>query len=575
MINIKKDLEKIIKEALVDLGIEADEIHLEHPADLSMGDYSTNVAMIYANKVGQNPRELAEKITEKINLERGVLSWVEKVEVAGPGFINFFLTKKFFTNEIAEILNKGDKFGENDLLKGKKVVVEHSSPNLFKKFHIGHMANNSIGESVSRIIKSFGADVTNISYPSDVGLGIAQAIWAIKEKGTDVLFSDATLEEKIDFLGKAYSHGKQIYKVNEEMQKEVGVINKQVYEKSNDEINKIYNAGKEVTLKYFENIIERLGSKFDDYIFEGEVASVGKDLVEENLGAVFEESNHALVFKGEEYGLHTRVFVNSSGLPIYEAKDLGLMKVKFDRYNPDISIFVTDHEQGEYMKVVLKAAELINPIWSERTKHLLHGRLRFPHGRLSSREGGALTANDLLDQVKEVVLEKMNQSERGVENKEDVAEKMAVGAIKYFILKTSAGKNIVFDLESALSIEGNSAPYLQYTYARALSVANKAKTENIPTWTSDVQVEGEISVLEKMVYKFPEVVERAGKDYEPHHICVYLFDLAQAFNNYYSHNQIVNKEDESSAYKVALTEATAQVIKKGLYLLGIESPERI
>jgi len=606
---MSNEIKKIIIKALSELGIEAENIHLEHPVDLSMGDYSTNVAMVYAKEKKTNPKELAEKIVS--HLVARPINYLDKVEVAGPGFINFYLSKEFFEQNIVDILKTKEKWGSNEKLKGQKILIEHSSPNLFKEFHIGHMVNNSIGEAITRIIKNFGADVKVISYPSDVGLGIAKVVSFIddilKDKReinslddeilktilTNYISDDTAKNWNIEIvdqeerkkeilihqivtLGGIYVASNIEYKNKKEFQEKVTEINKKIYDKSDKEINKIYEAGKRLTLQYFEKIVARLGSKFDDYIFESEAGEVGKKLVEDNIGKVFKKSDGAVIFNAEKFdeSLHTRVFLNSQGLPTYEAKDLGLLKIKFDKYNPDKSIFITDNEQNEYMKVMLKATEQINPDWVKKTKHIGHGRLRFPEGRLSSREGNVLTAVDVLDEVRNDVWGKMNESNK-VEDKKSVSEKISVGAVKYSILKSSSGKNIVFDKEKALSLEGNSGPYLQYTYARAKSVLDKAKQENIKSWVSHSQTNEVVGEVEKLLYRFPEVVERAGQEYEPHYIATYLFELAQAFNSFYGNNKIADKTDENAPYKVALTEAVAHTIKNGLYLLGIETPERL
>lgn len=599
MTDVRKELEKIIIKALSELKIEAESVHLEHPVDLKMGDYSTNVAMVYAKQSGQNPRELAEKIVEKIPVT-GVL---EKVEVAGAGFINFYLNKDFFEKSVAEVLDKKDDYGSNENLKGQKILIEHSSPNLFKEFHIGHMVNNSIGESISRIIKKSGADTKVISYPSDVGLGIAKAVCYIDinerfkkhflSNNSEIKFNDLGVGDslsrlkntkdpvsRIQMLAIAYTEGNRLYKEDDSFKIKVDEINKKIYNRTDKKISEIYDLGKKATLEYFEKIAVRLGSKFDDYIFESEAGEVGKKIVKEHTPKVFEESDGAIIFKAEEFdsSLHTRVFINSNNLPTYEAKDLGLLKLKFTKFvkfgtfgfKPDKSIFITDNEQNEYMKVMLKAAEQIKPEWVKKSKHIGHGRLRFPEGRLSSREGNVLTVVDLLEDTKNSVLEKMENFE-GDKNK--TAEQVAVGAIKYSILKSSAGKNIVFDKEKALALEGNTGPYLQYTYARAKSVLEKAKSEGIKGSTK--KNDEEVSEIEKLLYRFPEIVERAGEEYEPHYIATYLFELAQAFNSYYGNNKIADREDKNASYKVALTEAVAQIIKNGLWLLGIEAPERL
>jgi len=257
MIDIQKHLEKIIKKALGELDIEADKIHLEHPVDLAMGDYSTNVAMVYAKKLGQNPKKFAEKIVEKINLDAERLSKsLLKVEVAGAGFINFYLSKKFFEENIGNILEAGEKYGNNENLKGKKIMVEYTDPNPFKEVHIGHLMSNAIGESISRIIEIQGAKIIRVNFQGDVGMHVAKAIYGLLKLGRDGF--------KIGDLAEAYSLGAKDFENNKD---EITEINKKIYDRSDEKINKLYDIGREASLRYFEVIYKKLGTKFDEYFF--------------------------------------------------------------------------------------------------------------------------------------------------------------------------------------------------------------------------------------------------------------------------------------------------------------------
>ncbi|MDD2935378.1 MAG: arginine--tRNA ligase [Candidatus Pacebacteria bacterium] len=558
---IKEDLQKIIKSALADLGIEVGEVHLEHPVDLKMGDYSTNTAMVYAKQLGQNPKELAEKIVEKIKATGALLPWIEKVEVAGAGFINFYLKPEFFVDSVKDVLEKGGKYGSNESLKGKKIMVEYTDPNPFKEIHIGHLMSNAIGESISRIIGFQGANVIRANFQGDVGMHVAKAVYGLLQTGKD--------GSKIGDLAEAYAYGAKSF---DDKKQEITEINKKIYDRSDEKINKLYDTGREASLRYFEVIYKKLGTKFDEYFFESQTAGIGKELVEKNVGKVFEESDGAIIFKGENYGLHTRVFINSEGLPTYETKDLGLIKSKFEKYpDLDLSISVTGNEVKEYFKVMLKSAELVEPEWAGKTKHIAHGMLRLPEGKMSSRTGDVISAIGLMADVEQMILAKMEKSE----GYDKTVEQITLSAVKYSILKSASGKDIIFDFDKSISIEGNSGPYLQYTNARINSILEKAKQENIPTWNFDLQAVEDITDIEKLLYRFPEIVELAGATNEPHHVAVYLSDLAQAFNSYYSGIQIVNSSEENSSYRVALSQAVGQVIKNGLYLLGIEAPEKM
>lgn len=561
---IRGVLKKAIKKAVTSLELEIEDVHLEHPAELAYGDYSTNVAMTLAKQVGKNPKELAEEIIRYI--VRNKPEEVEKVKVAGAGFINFHLSQEFFVKSIEEVLKQDDKWGSNNSLKSQKTMVEYTDPNPFKEFHIGHLMSNAIGESISRIIEFSGAKVKRANYQGDVGLHVAKAIWGFQHRG-----STSVLENSSE-LGKAYADGARAYEEGEDVKEEIKGINKKVYDRNDDEINKIYDDGKKISLEHFEEIYKKLGTKFDEYFFESEAGPIGKKLVEENIGKVFEKSDGAVIFKGEKYGLHTRVFVNSEGLPTYESKDLALAKIKSERYDYNKSIVITASEQKEYYQVVLAVMKKIFPSIAEKTKHITHGMMRLPSGKMSSRTGDVITAESLIDEVRERVIEKMKDSD--IDNKEDIAEEIAVGAIKYSILKQSVGKDIIFNMDKSLSFEGDSGPYLQYAHTRANAVLEKAKVENIKIQTSGVYIiEGAIE-LEKLLYRFPEVVERANKEYEPHYVTTYLTELAGAFNSFYAKEKIVEKSD-TAPHKVALTEAFANTIKNGLWLLGIKAPDRM
>ncbi len=582
--NIKDILVDSIGNALSDLKIDSSiipEIKLEHPVDSSYGDFSANVAMMMSKDLSKNPRELAGHISSKIN--ESLPEEIQKVEVAGPGFINFYLSKNFFIKKTKEIISRKENFGRNNILSLQDTIVEYTDPNPFKEFHIGHLMSNSIGESISRIIEANGAKVTRACYQGDVGLHVAKTIWGVKKMISE------NLEMKKKFLGnilglgkddtlwgKAYALGAKNYEESESSKKEIVEINKKVYSKDDSEINKIYKIGRKVSLDKFEKVYKVLDTKFDEYFFESQTTDFGRKLVEENIEkGIFEKSEGAVIFRGENYGLHTRVFINSEGLTTYETKDLGLAKIKYDRHPYDKSIIITANEQSEYFKVLLKALELIYPDLAKKTTHISHGMLRLPSGKMSSRTGDVITGEFLLGEIKKLVLEKMKDREMSLEDKTKIADQVSVGALKYSILKQVAGKDIIFDFDKSLSFEGDSGPYLQYSYARAKSILRKAEVENIEsTWISSVQAD-EVTELEKVLYRFDEVVKRAEEEYSPHHIVSYLIELASTFNSFYAKGKIVDKEDKNSPYKVVLTLAFSIVLKNGLNLLGISAPEKM
>ena len=564
---MKDKLENIIKSALKNLGIEAGIVTLEHPGEIKNGDYSTNAALAHAKQKGVNPRELAESI--KTEIEKDLPKEISKVETAGAGFINFYLSREFFTNATRDILIQKENWGKNEILKGKKVMVEYTQPNPFKPFHIGHLMSNSIGESISRVVEFSGADIIRANYQGDVGPHVAKAIYGILHSGESYVGKDAL------WIGVMYAKGSDAYDTDENAKKEIDEINKKVYEKSDEDINKIYTWGRGVTLEAFEEIYTLLGTKFDHYFFESEMAPKGEKIVRENIGTVFAESDGAIVFHGEEYDpkLHTRVFINSKGLPTYETKEVGLTMTKFEKENPDISIVTTAVEQAEYMRVVEKAISIMHPEYAKRMKHITHGMMRLSTGKMSSRKGNVITGESLIQDSMDVVREKVAERELSDEEKEGIAQVVGVSALKYSILRSSLGSDIVYDFEKSISFDGDSGPYLQYTAVRAKSILKKAEEASIKTSFENTPTD--VTELEHLLYQFPEVIVRSYEQLEPHHIATYLTHLASSFNSFYGNTVIVNTSDIFAPYNLALVESFYQTMTNGLWLLGIQTPERM
>ena len=575
---MQEKIQRIIKDALTSLGIAECDFKVEHPDDLKNGDYFINVALVCAKVAGDappagGPNEIAKKIIAE--LEKNLPQKIERMRVAGPGFINFYLSPEFFRNEVEDILNKGDDVGKNAMLSGNKIMVEYTDPNPFKPFHIGHLMTNAIGESVARILEHSGAKVSRANYQGDVGLHVAKAIYGLL-KNLDWRERKPTHSEEAENIGKAYMFGSKAYEKDPGAKREIDEINKKIYEKSDEEVNGIYDWGFKATMEAFEDLYKILGTKFDYYFLESVVADIGNRIVRNNIPTVFEESEDAVVFKAEKYDpkLHTRVFITSKGLPTYETKELGLAEEKF-KTNPGmhLSITVTANEQADYMRVVYKALSLIHPEYENKMTHITHGMMRFASGKMGSRKGNAITGESLLNDVRLMVAEKMQDREFGEEEREKIAADVAVSALKYSILKQSIGGDIIYDFDKSISFDGDSGPYLCYSYARASSVLEKAKKENI--LPDPHAAPEEVWEVEKLIYHFSEIVERAAREYEPHYITHYLIELARAYNSFYGNNIIVNKEDKTSPYKIALTFSFTFVMKTGLHLLGIKAPAKM
>ncbi len=565
--SIQNELKHAIQNVADKLGFSGAVVDLEIISETKFGDYSCNIAMQLASQAGKNPRDLAIDFCEKLG-EEAIATKVAAIVPAGPGFINITLSPQSSLENVQLALHAKDSFGKSNIFADKKILVEHSSPNLFKPFHIGHVMNNTVGESLVRLMRAAGATVVPLSYPSDVSLGIGKAVWALLQNGHEALTDESVpAKDKLALMGDAYVAGTNAYEENEAAKEEIRAITREIYAGEKNRAWEVYQQGRDFNLEYFKEITARLGSHFDDFVFESEAGRVGKAIVEEYVGSIFAKSDGAVIYEGEADGLHTRVFINSEGNPTYEAKDIGLMSIKNERYQPDISITVTDHEQAAYFKVVAKAAGKINPVWEQNFVHVPHGRMQFKGKKMSSRLGGVPLAEDILAVVHEEVVERA--ADRNLP--ESTLDQVAIAALKFAILKSEAGKNINFDPDTSLSFEGDSGPYLQYTYARTQSLLRKGKEQGIGPILD--MTAGEVGLVERKLLHYAEIVAKSQQAYAPHHVVGYLLELAREFNSWYGRERILDSEQAS--HSLAIVAAVGQVLHNGLALLAIDTPSEM
>lgn len=540
--------------------IEIPDFSVEVPENPEHGDYATNAALVLGKMHKKNPLEIAEALVTSLR-ENHIF---EKIEVALPGFINFRLAPEFISKKLKE----GVDTEKNPEWDSKKVAIEFTDPNPFKEFHIGHLYTNIVGETISRILEANGAIVKRINYQGDVGLHVAKAIWGMRKKlqiTNDKLqnLEKKSLEERIRFMGESYVEGNRAYEENEEAKEEITSLNKKIFD-LDPEIKDTYIEGRKWSLEYFERIYKRLGTKFDLYYFEREVGEIGRQIVEENIDKVFEKSDGAIIFNGEKYGLHRRVFINSDGLPTYEAKELGLAPTKYKDFPYDLSLIITGSEVVDYFKVLFAALNLIYPDLATKHKHIPHGMVRLPAGKMSSRTGEVIRAEDLLEEVKKKVMER----------NAEVAEEVSIGAVKYSFLRVGIGKDIIFDVDTSLNIEGDSGPYLQYTYARFRSILRKIEKNNRKVSQTNMSPKERGLVL--MLLRFPEVIKDAADSFSPSAITTYLHNLAMLANDFYHTHPVIQEADEERRnFRIWLIGLLAQTLKKGLAVLGIDAPEKM
>lgn len=556
---MQKSLERKIQTICQQLFNTDAAIELTRPSE-QFGDFSINVALRLSKQLKRSPKEIGETLTNA--LKEQLADELSSVTVAGPGFINLTLKDKALLESLAESPDKS--------LQGQAVVIEYSDPNPFKVLHVGHLYTTVVGDAIANLLEAAGANVHRVNYGGDVGLHVAKTMWAILHKlggENPAKLEDIPEAERADWMSDAYVEGNQIYETDESAKEQIKKYNKQVYElhKTNDHDSafaQIYWTCRDWSYAAFDEFYQRINVKMERYYPESEIVDAGIKEVKDQIGKVFEESNGAIVFNGEKYGLHTRVFINSQGLPTYEAKEIGLLLKKHQDYNYDLSIIITASEQIDYMNVVYKAIEQFMPELAQSTKHLPHGMVRLAGGvKMSSRKGNIIRANEALDMTAE--------AERELTGKSD--KTTTLGAVKYALLKTRLGSDLVYDLKESVSLEGNSGPYLQYAHARARSVIKKAGADSKTDLSVTDSLDENERMLARKLSEYPETVELATKEYMPHYICTYLYELAQSFNRFYEKSHVVG--DPRQGLRLALVKLYADRLKDGLGLLGIEAPD--
>lgn len=602
---MKQTIIQLLTAVLQQLNLPVDHLALSRPENPEHGTYTTNIAFILGKQTKQNPIELANKIIATCRTKTEADRIFQTITVAGPGFINITVKPEALIQQLAQ---------EQAVQEiHKRLVIEYTQPNPFKEMHIGHLYSNAVGESLSRLYEETGWRVRRVNYQGDIGLHVGKALWGLiqirnsksEHQNSTQLFleelSTLNLKERINILGKAYAIGTTAYEEDKQLQNEIKQINIMAhiaaqrmhkeeskwepiidYSKvttdaknlqiTQEDIYLLYTQCRRWNLDYFEERYRYLGTTFDGYYFESRIAEIGYALVKENVkNGIFEEDQGAIVYRGEKDGLHTRVFINSLGLPVYEAKDLGLAPTKYQDWPYDLSIVETAKEINEYFKVIITVLKKINPDIGEKTLHVSHGMVKLPEGKMSSRTGNVKTTDWLIGEVEQAVRNVMSQSKISYAEAEleEIVHVLTVATIKFSLLRVSLPSDIAFDIEKSVSLEGDSGPYLVYTYARCKSVLRKMPASKLEIQNTNQCNPEETNVLRQLVY-FEEHTQEAKDHHSPSSMCRYLIDLAQLFNTLYAKHQIID-----SGIRLLLTEKTAATIKKGLYLLGIQTVERM
>ncbi len=574
--------EEIIK-ALQRATSEKD-IQVEFPENEEHGDYSTNVAMLIAKRQNKSPLEVARKIVSKLQKDSTLTGTTDRIEVAGGGFINFFLNREYLLKKLEEIVSKKEKFGRSSILQGKIFLIEHTSPNTVKTLHIGHVRNNVLGMTLHNLFEAIGAKVTMDAINNDRGIHVMKAVWAYLKYGHGR--TPQSENKKPDhFVDKFYRMGVKAER-DEKIKKKMQELLRR-WEAGDEKVRAIWKKLRDWTYAGFLETYKRLGSLHDYQWFESDFYEEGKKIVLEGLKkGIFRRLDDGAVLSDlSKYNLPDTIILRADGTTMYHTQDLRLTQLKREKFPSDKYFWVIGPEQTLYLKQLFAMAEKLGIGKREDYEHIAYGFVYLKgRGKMSSRAGNVISADWLMDRVvakAKSIIEKSETSRGlGEEEKQDVAEAAGIGAIKYSFLKVARLTDIYFDIDESLALEGNSSPYLQYTYARTQSIMAKSKIQNpnvnnlkIENW----KLKTEEELVIRLLSRFPEIIIDAAKNYSPNLLCNYLFSLAQKYNTFYNSFRIVNAPEgqESENFRLLLSKSVGQVIKNGLELLGIKTPERM
>jgi len=550
---MRQELEQAISAAIHELFDVQAEVELTRP-DPQFGDYATNAALQLAKKLGKNPRELAQAIADNLNAHERIASSA----VAGPGFINLTVSDTALLSLAAA--------QPAITRQGMSVVIETNNPNPFKAMHIGHAMNAIVADTIANLIEASGANTYRVSYHGDVGLHVGKSMYALLNYAAgDIKNILAVAEhERNSFMSKMYASGSRAYKEDEAAKAVINDLAEQSFVPKTALYSHIYETCKAWSFEQIDTTVARLGNKPTVYRFlESDADARGVAIVKKNTPKVFVQSDGAYVFEGSKYGSFDNVFVASNGRGLYGARDLGLMQLKNEQFHPEKSYIITGGEQAQYFKGVIAAAGLVDPEQKDQTVNIPTGLVKLTTGKMSSRDGDVIEIGWLFDEFKTAI-----QARGG-----DSDDATIAGALRYQFLKIRVGGDVIFDVNEAVSLTGNTGSYLQYAHARARSILAKSAAPSADHYMPSDELQPDERLLLRTIGEYSEAVDRAASELMPHYICTYLYELAQEFNRFYEKNRVLG--DVREAQRLGLVALYADTLKAGLTILGIHAPEKM
>ena len=573
MIDFKKEIAEIIAKNLE--GLTEDEIKsmIEIPQDQSMGDYAFPCFRL-AKTMRKAPNLIAAELTEKLQGEQ-LFSEVSPVNA----YVNMFVSREeMMKSTVSEVLEEKENFGRSDIGGNKKVIVEFSSPNIAKPFHIGHIRSTVIGNSLSKIYDALGYDVFKINHLGDYGTQFGKMICAYRRWGNREDVINSPIKTLLGYYTKFHVEVEE----HPELEDEARAIVTKLEQGSKEEVE-LWQWFREESLKEFQRVYDMLGIEFDSYngesFYSDKMPRFEKELSDKGL---LQESNGAQVVDLEEYKLGTALIKKSDGSSLYITRDIAAAVYRKENYDFYKNIYVVATQQNLHFQQLFKILELMGYDWANQCVHVPFGMVRLEEGTMSTRHGRVVFLEDVLNGAIEKTREIIEEKNPNIENLEEITSQVGIGAVVFNELSNNRIKDYTFKWDQILNFDGETGPYVQYTHARCASLLRKAGEDIVAKAQDPKNVDFALLSksdsayeLTKLIYAFPGVVEQAGEKYEPSIITRHIIDIAQCFNKFYHDEHIIVDDEVEKTSKIALVIATKRVIATGIGLLGMKAPERM
>ncbi len=569
MLDLKEEIAKTIAKA-TEIKQEELKSYIEMPKDTKNGDYAFPCFRL-AKELKKAPPVIASEIKEKIEINSEI---IEKVEIAG-GYLNFYISKQIITKEVLEKIDQGIDYGKMTIGKGKNIVIDYSAPNIAKPFHIGHLRSTVIGAALYNIYKYLGYNVTGINHLGDYGTQFGKLIEGYKKWGEEYDIDARPIEE----LTKIYIRINELCKEDETVLEECRNNFKKLEDKDPYCVE-LWEKFRKVSLQEFQKVYDLLGSKFDSWNGEAFYADKMQEVIEilEKTGKVV-ESQGARIIDLEDKGINTPCIIQkTNGSTTYATRDLAAILYRARTYDFDKALYVTSYEQVLHFKQIFEVAKLlgIDEKYTNGLKHVSFGMVLLPTGKMSTREGNIVKLEDLLNEAVQRAEKVIEEKNPELEDKKEVARKVGIGAVIFNDLANNRVKDEIFEWDTILNFQGETGPYIQYTYVRTKSVIEKA--EKVPELREInlecLQDEYSQNII-KLIYNFEDILVQVTNKEEPSILSRYLIDLAKAFSSFYNENKIICEDKELQDARVYLTYSVGQILKTGAGLLGIEMPNKM